>query len=357
MLRRARIARLRAGMRAHRIDALVVSLLPNVRYLTGFTGSHGAAVVTASNAWFLTDSRYRTQSAREVRGFRRIITLHDLWKTIAIRKLTRGCRRVAFESESVTYAQYVSFRDAMGRALLVPSRGLVEELAAAKDWCELALIARAVGISDRVYGEILPLLRPGVQELDMAAEISYRHRRHGADGDAFVPIVASGSRGAVPHARATARRIRSGEFVTLDFGCVVDGYCSDLTRTVAVGRIGREQRAVYTTVLTAQREAIDAVRAGMAASELDAVARSHIAAQGYGRYFTHSLGHGIGLRIHERPRVSHLSSERLQVGSVITIEPGIYIPERCGVRIEDDVVVTSSGCTVLTRAPKELMVL
>lgn len=344
-------------MRAHRIDALVVSLLPNVRYLTGFTGSHGAAVVTASGAWFLTDARYRTQSANEVRGFRRIITTHDLLKTIALRKLTRGCRRVAFESESVTYAQYAAFKNAMGCSLLVPSRGLVEELAVAKDEGELASIARAAAITDRVFGEILAEIRPGVQEAELAAEITYRHRRYGAGGDAFEPIVASGGRGTVPHARATERRIKPGEFVTLDFGCMVDGYCSDLTRTVAVGRVGRERRRVYAAVLAAQREAVDAVQAGIRASDLDAVARSAIAAAGYGKFFTHSLGHGLGLRIHERPRVSALSSERLQVGSVITIEPGVYIPGRFGVRIEDDVVVTSSGCTVLTHAPKELMVL
>lgn len=341
----------------HHIDALVVSFLPNVRYLTGFTGSHGIAVVTASGAWFLTDSRYRTQSAGEVKGFRRIVTAYDLWKTIALRKLTRGCRRVAFESESVAFAQYASFREAMPRTALIPSRGLIEGIAVAKDPYELACIRRAVAVTDQVFQEILREIRPGVSELEIAAELSYRHRRLGAEGDAFEPIVASGIRGAAPHARASARRIRAGEFVTMDFGCTVDGYCADLTRTVAIGRIGRELRAIYAAVLAAQREAIDAARAGMAAAELDAVARSRIAAEGYGKFFTHSLGHGLGLHIHERPRISPLSSERLQVGSVITIEPGVYIPGRCGVRIEDDVVLTSSGCTVLTCAPKELLIL
>ena len=344
-------------MREQNVAALVVSLLSNVRYLTGFTGSHGVAVITSSDAWFLTDTRYRTQSAREVRKFRRIITMHDLWKTIASRKLLGGCRRVAFESEAVTYAQYALFRNAVGRATLVPSRNLVEGLAVVKDAEELASISRAVEISDGVFLEILPLLRPGVSELEIAAEISYRQRCHGAEGDAFEPIIASGSRGASPHARASAKRVKSGEFITLDFGCTVNGYCSDLTRTVGMGRIGRGRREAYATVLGAQREAIDVARAGMAASDLDAVARTRIVAGGLGRFFTHSLGHGLGLRIHERPRVSRLSTERLQVGSVITIEPGIYVPERYGVRIEDDVVLTSSGCTVLTTAPKELLIL
>jgi|WetSurMetagenome_2_1015567.scaffolds.fasta_scaffold02558_2 Xaa-Pro aminopeptidase len=344
-------------MREQNVAALVVSLLSNVRYLTGFTGSHGVAVITFSDAWFLTDTRYRTQSAREVRGFSRIITMHDLWRTIASRKLLGGCRRVAFESEAVTYAQYLLFRGCVDRAILVPSRNLVEELAVVKDAEELACIGRAVEISDRVFLEILPLLRPGMSELEIAAEISYRQRCHGAEGDAFEPIVASGSRGASPHARATAKAVRSGEFVTLDFGCTVNGYCSDLTRTVGIGRIDRGRREAYATVLHAQRDAIEVARAGMVASELDAVARTRIAAEGYGRFFGHSLGHGLGLRIHERPRVSRLSTELLHVGSVITIEPGIYIPERYGVRIEDDVVLTSSGCRVLTTAPKELLIL
>jgi Xaa-Pro aminopeptidase len=356
-LHAGRLARLRVRMREHNVAALVVSLLSNVRYLTGFTGSHGIVVVTLSDAWFLTDTRYRMQSAREVRGFSRIITMHDPWTTITARGLLDGCRRVAFESEAVTYAHYALFRKAADRATLVPSRDLVEGLAIVKDAEELASIGRAVEISDCVFLEILPLLRPGVSELEIAAEISYRQRCHGAEGDAFEPIVASGSRGALPHARASGKTVKSGELITLDFGCTVNGYCSDLTRTIGMGRIERGRRQAYATILAAQREAIDVARAGMAASELDAVARTRIAADGLGRYFTHSLGHGLGLRIHERPRVSHLSTEKLQVGSVITIEPGIYIPERYGVRIEDDIVLTSSGCSVLTTAPKELLIL
>jgi len=356
-VRLTRLARLRARLREEHIDALVVSLLPNVRYLTGFTGSHGIALVTAAHAWFLTDSRYRLQAAQEVRGFRRIVTSHDLLDTIASRDLLRRCKRLGFESESVTYAQYSRFRAALHRTTFVPTRNLVETLAIPKELEELASIARAIAITDRVFGELLAIVRPGVAERDLAAEITYRHRRNGADGDAFEPIVASGARGALPHARASAKTIAPGEFVTMDFGCTVDGYCADLTRTVAVGRTTPAQRRVYATVLAAQRAALDAARAGMPARELDAAARTRIAADGYAKYFTHSLGHGLGLRIHERPRISPLSTERLLVGSVVTIEPGIYIPERCGVRIEDDIVLTSSGCTVLTSAPKELLTL
>lgn len=356
-MRAARLSQLRADMRERGLDALLVSLRPNIRYLTGFTGSHGLVGVTASDSWLLTDSRYRTQSAREVCGFRRIITTEDVWKAVATHKLTRGCRRVGFESESVTYTQYTLLRDTLPGRALVPSRGIVEELAVVKDPYELACIAGAVAITEQVFEEVLPLIRPGVRELDLAAEISYRHRRCGADGDAYDPLVASGERGAIPHARASVRQLRPGEFIVLDFGCVVNGYCADLTRTVAIGHIGTRQRAQYAAVLAAQREALDAACGGMVASELDAVARSRITAEGYGKYFTHSLGHGLGLRIHERPSVSPLSSEQLQIGSVITIEPGVYIPGQGGVRIEDDIVLTSSGCSVLSRAHKELMIL
>jgi Xaa-Pro aminopeptidase len=344
-------------MQDHRVDAFVVSLLPNVRYLTGFSGSHGIAVVTADGAWFLSDSRYRTQGAREVHGFRRITSARDLWQTIVASGLLKGCRRVGFESESVTYSQYSLFKQAIGRVVLIPSHEFVEGLALTKDPSEIASIKRAVEITEQVLHDVLPCIRPGVRESEIAAEVSYRHRRLGADGDAFEPIVASGERSALPHAKATENRVRSGDLITIDIGCRVGGYCSDLTRTYAVGRIGREQRKVYGIVLAAQREAVDAASAGMAASALDAVARSRIAAEGYGRFFSHSLGHGLGLRIHERPRISRLSGDQLETGSVVTIEPGIYLPERFGVRIEDDIVLTSTGCTVLTGAPKELRIL
>jgi Xaa-Pro aminopeptidase len=344
-------------MREHRLDAFVVSLLSNVRYLSGFSGSHGLAVITASDAWFLTDSRYRAQAAEEVQGFRRIITQHDLWLAVGQHGILKRSRRVAFESDAVTYAQYSACRTSLGKTTLVPTRELVEGVALTKDAVELASIRRAIGITGQVLYEVIPYIHPGVSESEIAAEISFRHRRLGADGDAFDPIVASGERSALPHAKASDKNIKNGEVVTIDIGCRVDGYCSDLTRTVVVGRASREQRKVYAAVLAAQQEAIAVARAGMAAAELDGVARGHIAAEGYGKFFIHSLGHGIGLNIHERPRVSHLSSERLRVGSVITIEPGIYLPERFGVRIEDDIVLTSSGCTVLSDAPRDLLIL
>jgi Xaa-Pro aminopeptidase len=212
-------------------------------------------------------------------------------------------------------------------------------------------------ITDEVFAELLGILKAGMREKDVAAEITYRHRMHGADGDAFDPIVAGDERGSQPHARAGDRTLRRGELVTLDFGCTVKGYHSDLTRTVAIGRPTQRAKEIYRVVHEAQSAALHAARGGMPASALDGVARKVITDAGYGAAFSHSLGHGLGLHIHERPRVSALSKETLTPGSVVTIEPGVYIPGWGGVRIEDDILLTATGCSVLTTAPRDLLVL
>ncbi|MCK5573372.1 MAG: aminopeptidase P family protein, partial [Bacteroidetes bacterium] len=259
-------------------------------------------------------------------------------------------------STHVTYAVYQELRRRFPGVQFRPTSDFVEQIALAKDARELGLITQAVRITDRVFEEVLEQIRPGVRELDIAAEISYLHRRMGAEKDAFDPIVASGGRGALPHARPSRRRFTKGDFVTLDFGCTVGGYSSDLTRTVAVGSVSRRKREAYGVVLAAQEEAIDAVRPGMWARELDRIAREKIRKAGYGTYFTHSLGHGLGLHVHERPRISAVSRDRLVKGAVVTIEPGVYLPGEFGLRIEDDVSITRNGCRVLTSAPKELLV-
>jgi Xaa-Pro aminopeptidase len=353
----ARIAGLRARMREHALDALLVTSLANIRYLTGFSGSHALAVVTAKDAYFISDSRYALQSAHEVRRFRRIIGRLGLLDDAAAAKTLRGCRAAGFESDSLTYAHYRSLRKLFPGVAFRPTSGFVESLTLVKDTQEIACIEKAAAISDGVFRDVLKSLRPGVTELDIAAEISWLNRRGGAESDAFDVIVASGPRGAFPHARPTARKIRKGEFVLLDFGSTVRGYSSDLTRTVALGGAPRRLRVAYRAVLEANESATAAARGGMTARGLDAVARGCIRRHGFGRYFTHSLGHGLGLRVHERPRVSALSRDVLETGSVITIEPGIYIPGSGGVRIEDDVLLGEGGCRVLTRSPRELIVL
>lgn len=344
-------------MRQEGLDALIVSSLHNVRYLTSFSGSNALCVVKQKDATFLTDGRYAEQSVDEVsRIFKLTITALGLYEGLAKQKLLHGCRRIGFESHYVSYAQYRTMKKLCPSFSFVPTTDVVERLAVLKDAEEIAAIQKAVDISDKVFGKVLAMIKPGMEERTVAAEISYLHKHFGAEGDSFETIVASGPRGSLPHARASSKRIRKGEMVTLDFGCVVDGYNSDITRTIAVGRASRRAREIYKVVLDAQSGAIDAARGGMSARELDAVARTQITRAGYGKYFIHSLGHGLGLHVHERPRISSLSKEHLQAGSVITIEPGVYIPDFGGVRIEDDILLTETGCRVLNSAPKELLI-
>ena len=257
----------------------------------------------------------------------------------------------------MSYAQYRRLRTLFPGASLKPTTDIVEDVALVKDREEIASLRAAVAISDRVFEQVLKNIRPGVTEREVSAEISYWHKSYGAENDAFEPIVASGKRGALPHARATTKKIASRELVTLDFGCVVNGYHSDITRTIGIGSVGRKGRDVYSVVLDAQTAAIASAHSGMRVDDLDATARNVIRKRGYGRYFTHSLGHGIGLSIHERPRISRLGKEYLHEGSVVTIEPGIYIPGYGGVRIEDDILLTSRGCEVLNAASKEFIAL
>lgn len=345
-------------MKSRRLDAILVSSTPGVRYLSGFTGSTGLCVVTPRRAFFLTDSRYTLQSKGEVSpAFTRIPAHRGLFEEVARSGVLPRKGVVGFEADDLTVLRYRNLKRLLPGYVYRPLSGLFENLRSIKEREEIASISAAVRISDRVFESLLQEIRPGARECDVAARISFLHRSSGADGDAFDPIVASGPRGAIPHARATRRRIRKGEMVVLDFGCTVGGYRSDLTRTIAIGKPSREMRDVYSVVLDAQNEAIGAARAGLIARDLDGVARRRIAAAGYGRRFTHSLGHGLGLHLHERPRISSLSLDRLRPGMVITIEPGVYLPGKGGVRIEDDVVIHTSGCRVLTAAPKELLVL
>jgi Xaa-Pro aminopeptidase len=349
----SRLTRLRSSMREHGLDALLVTSLPNVRYLTRFTGSSGLCLVSRRNAWFVTDGRYSAQSEHEVVGWRRIVSDSTLFDALDTRGLVAGLRNVGVEGDHLSYSLVLQLRRRFKRVRFLPTRDLVEDLALTKESGEIAEIRRAIRITERVYGEILRLIRPGVSERDIAAEISFRQKRYGADRDAFEPIVASGPRSALPHARPTGRKMRRGDLVVLDFGSVVRGYGSDLTRTVCVGDAPAKARRMHAVVLEAQRRAIAVARPGIAVRELDGVARSSIVSAGY--RFPHALGHGLGLRAHERPWISRLGRDVLREGNVVTIEPGVYVPGYGGVRIEDDVLITGSGCRVLTHVPRELI--
>jgi Xaa-Pro aminopeptidase len=353
----SRLVRLRRELRRRGLGALLVTSPPHIRYLTGFSGSNGLCVVTQGDLALFTDSRYLRQSAIEAKRCRRVISTLGLMEAVADDGILARCVDVGFEAEYLSYAAYRSLKKFFPRQRFSGETEFVEEIALIKEPREIERIRAAALISSRVCKEILPLIRPGVPEADLAAEISSLQKKFGGERDAFEPIVASGEAALQPHGKPTRKRIRKGELVILDFGTTCGGYCSDLTRTVAVGHASRRQREMYALVQDAHAAAVAAARAGMTARELDAVARDIFRKAGAGRFFIHSLGHGLGLSIHERPRVSQLSSEVLQAGSVITIEPGLYVPGVGGVRIEDDVVLTRTGCKPLTDAPRELMIL
>ena len=351
-----RLAAVRRSLVSSKLDALLVTHLPHVRYLTGFSGSNGICLLTSRRRCFLTDGRYRDQAKEEVKAFRVLVSKESLSRAVRTARLLAARMRVGFESQYLSVDSLLGWRKVFPKVTFVPTRGFIERFASVKDELEIRYLREAAEISDKVFRKIVSLLRPGMSEQHVAARIGFYHRKYGAEGDAFEPIVASGWRGAFPHARASAKAIRKGELVTLDFGCRVGGYHSDLTRTVAVGRPIPRAKKIYQVVLDAQLEAVEAARSGIAARALDGVARKCLWKRGFGRSFGHSLGHGLGLQVHEFPRVSSLSKEILRSGNVITIEPGIYIPGFGGVRIEDDVVIRDGGCEVLNRSSKELLI-
>lgn len=352
-----RISSLRADFAEMKIDAFLITFQPHLRYITGFSGSNGIALVTRDNAYLLTDGRYATQVKKETSGWKISITAQDLFDKLKEEKLLRPQMRIGFDGNTLVFTSYKRLKKIFPKVVFLPKVDTIERIAIRKDQYEIESIKRAVEITDSVFVEILPQLKPGVSELDIAAEISYRHKIHGAEGDGFAPIVVSGAKGALPHGKPSEKKIKKGEMVTLDFGSVYNGYHSDLTRTVGIGSLSGESKKIYNTVLEAQLKAIESAKAGIAAKELDRIARDYINKKGYGKYFKHSLGHGIGLQIHEQPRLSVLSKAVLKNGNVVTIEPGIYIPESGGVRIEDDIVITDGYPEILNKSPKDLIIL
>lgn len=352
-----RISALRGTLSVRRLDAFVSSHAPTVRYLCGYSGSNGLLVVTAKRTVFLTDFRYQEMVQSDVAADMKIIGKGSLLQVAAEKKIFSGLRRIGFEKDHLTVAALETVKGNIAASRIVMTSGIVEHLRSVKDTFEIETLKRAFDISDRVFNKVLGIITPGMTELDLSAEISYLHKKFGAENDSFDVIVASGFRGSLPHGTATAKKVSAGEFITLDFGCLYGGYHSDMTRTVCLGKPSAAMKNVYAIVLEAQQRGCDAVREGVAAKKIDAVSRRHIASFGYGKYFGHSLGHGVGLDIHELPRIAPKSKEILKAGNVITIEPGIYIPKKFGIRIEDTVVVRKDGCEVLTGSPKELIVL
>jgi len=350
-----RLARLREQFGEHKIDGFLLIAPRSLRYIAGFSGSNGCALVAEDEAVFITDFRYKLQAQEQVKGFEQRMAKDELFKDLAELDWFGKKRRLGLESTHVSLQQIQQLKELLPNTELVPVKELVEEIGLVKEEGEIENIRRAVAISDGVFGEILDLLRPGMKEVEICAEIEYRMRMAGSEKVAFDAIVVSGERSALPHGQPTEKRLQKGDLVTMDYGARVGGYCSDFTRTVVLGQANGRQRDIYEVCLQAQEKAEEAARAGMLASELDSVARQIIAASGYGDNFGHGLGHGLGLEVHEGPRLSPKGQVRLQPGMVVTIEPGIYLPEVGGVRIEDVVVIREDGCEVLTQAGKELI--
>jgi Xaa-Pro aminopeptidase len=350
-----RLARLREQLGKHKIKGFLLTAPRSLRYITGFSGSNGCALVTADEAIFITDFRYKTQAADEVQGFEHITAKGELFKDLAGLKWFGRKRRLGFESTHINVEQLQQLTELLSKTQLIPVKELVEQISLVKEQGEVDNIRRAVEISDSVFDETLKLLQPGISEVEVCAELEYRMRRGGSERLAFDAIVVSGERSALPHGQPSDKRLVEGDLVTMDFGARVGGYCSDFTRTVVLGKANEQQREIYQVCLRAQEAAEEAAKAGMLALELDGVARQIIADAGHGDHFGHGLGHGLGLEIHEEPRLSPKGKMRLQAGMVVTIEPGIYIPKMGGVRIEDVVVIREDGCEVLTRAGKELI--
>jgi len=354
---------LRSALVENRLDALLVTHLPNVCYLCGFTGSAGALLLTERGSVFFADGRYTSQARTEVRGARIVIAggapllTAGEWLASHRQKTTgRGSCRVGIEGEHLSFAGYGRLTGMLGSGFrLRPAPALVEQARMVKDTEEMARIRAAVVLGASLFETALTAIRPGVKETKVAGAMEYAARKAGADGMSFPTIIASGERSAQPHGRASDAAIRPGGFVVCDFGVILAGYCSDRTRTVYVGRPDKDARRVYEAVREAQQAALDAIRPGRSVGEVDRASRKLLQKQGLGKYFTHSTGHGVGLEIHEAPRVAARQTELLRPRMVITVEPGVYLPRRWGVRIEDMVVVTEQGCEVLTPGSKELI--
>lgn len=341
------------------LDAMLIVSEPGERYAVGFQGE-GYVLVTREGSQYSTDGRYIEAAQKQVTGAEVVLTSRERSHLALARDFleARGLKRVGFESAAVSVAQHRRWQESFLKGCeLIPAQELLDGLRASKDEEEIAAMLQAQKITDAAFGEILNYIRPGLTEQEVAARLVYELLRRGARKVSFDPIVAAGANGSMPHAVPGETVIQKGMFVTMDFGCVYDGYCSDMTRTVAVGQPTQEMERVYETVLAAQKAGIAAARAGMPGRELDAAARKVIEEAGYGDYFTHSFGHSLGLEIHESPNASPSETRPLPVGTVISAEPGIYLPGRFGVRIEDVLVLEEGGCRDIAQSPKNLIVL
>lgn len=354
-----RLLKIREKLSQKGLDGVLITDEKNQRYATGFAFTDGAVLITRSRAFLFTDSRYIEAAEKtvspdiELRVFGAGKPLPALIKA----ELAECCiEKLGAEEMSLPHGRYLDLGRRLGLGL-VPCQSIFYELRAAKDEDELCSMRAAQAIAERALDDVLRIIRPGVTERDIAAEITYRLLKHGGEGNSFDPIAVSGANSSMPHGVPSDKRVEAGDFVTMDFGCIKDGYCSDMTRTVAVGGATDEMKNVYDVVLRAQAAGIDIARAGVTGAEIDGAARKVIADAGFGKYFGHAFGHSLGLDIHESPAAAPSAKTPMPDGAVISAEPGIYLPGKFGVRIEDVLILRSGGCENITRADKKLIIL
>ena len=352
------IERIQERLASAGLDALLITDEKDQRYALGFPFTDGAVVVSRRGAWLITDSRYIEAAEAAVDGILTEVVLYDREHPLTgiIRSVCAGMARLAAEDKKLSHAGYLGYEKALGRELL-PAGDLFETLRASKSEDEIACMIEAQRISEKALETVLHIIKPGMTERQVAAELVYNMLKNGSEGNSFDPIVVTGSKTSLPHGVPGDKVIQSGDFVTMDFGSIKHGYCSDMTRTVAVGSASEEMRNVYAIVLKAQLAGIAAARAGIPGREIDAAARGVIRQAGYGEFFGHGFGHSLGLDIHEWPNANPSGADIMPAGAVVSAEPGIYIPGRFGVRIEDVMVLREGGCEVITKAPKELIIL
>lgn len=351
-----RLAKLREKIILKDSDAALITKRENYMYMSGFTGTSAILYISQSKAALITDFRYTEQASRQAPDYEIVRYQSSIFDEINKLIKEENINKICFEDSDLTYVQYNEYSQKLS-AGLVPSGRMVEELRIVKDETEIDVIKKAVDIADQVFTHILGFIKPGLTEIEVAAEMEHHMRRLGAEGPSFETIVASGKRSSMPHGVASEKVIEAGDVITLDFGTIYKGYCSDMTRTIFLGKPDSQIEKIYNIVLEANLVGLEAVKSGRAGKEVDAASREFIRKAGYGDYFGHGLGHGVGLEIHEDPTLSVRGDMILQDGMVATVEPGIYIPDLGGVRIEDMVVVHGEKARILTASTKEMIVL
>lgn len=352
-----RLEKLKAEIRSKNIDALLVTKRENYIYLSGFTGDSAYLIITQDKAILMTDSRFTEQAGIQAPDYEIVEYRGSFAKALDDLLKNRRINTLGFEEYDISYEQYLDYIDNLHVGKLVPFGKIIEKFRMVKDSKEIETIKKAVKVADDAFTHILGFIKPGVSELEIAAELEYFMKRNGATGISFETIIASGKRSSMPHGTASSKKVEKGDAITMDYGALFENYCSDMTRTIFLGEPDSEMRRIYNIVLDAQMRAIDGAHRGKTGKEIDLIARDIIYKAGFEKNFGHGLGHSVGLEIHEEPRLSVAGEVAMENGMAVTVEPGIYVPGLGGVRIEDIIVINDSNPIVLTQSPKELIII